>query len=161
MDYPKMKLFHHILFLSPALSLALESIVQVHGTGTSNPSKCFWHILEEMETQSKIPTKMTYRSTSSGPGQEDFIGNITHPYADFSSGDYPFTNEQYEALLANGVEMLHLPALMGALGVFHSVPVKDGYHLNLTACIIASIYKLDIQVSDERKLYLIGRTFSI
>eukprot|EP00934_Nitzschia_sp_Nitz4_P003982 Nitzschia sp. Nitz4//scaffold216_size36101//28990//30714//NITZ4_007785-RA/size36101-snap-gene-0.19-mRNA-1//-1//CDS//3329542206//3972//frame0 len=118
--------------------------VQVHGSGTSNPARCFWHVLEEMQVQSKIPTKLTYRSTASGNGISDFIGNITTPNNDFASGDIPFTAENYKLLTDAGVEMLHLPVLLGAVGVFHTVPVKTGHTLNMTACLLARIFNGEI-----------------
>jgi phosphate transport system substrate-binding protein len=102
--------------------------------------------MEKIQIQSKIPTRLTYRSTSTGPGQRDFVGNGTHTYnTDFASGDYPMTPDNYQLLQSHNVEMIHVPVLLGAIGVFHSVPVEEGTHLNLTACIIARIYTHEIR----------------
>jgi len=101
-------------------------------------------------SQTKIPTWMTYRSTSSGPGQEEFMGNITHPFTHFASSDYPLPKQLYNSLHSAGKEMIHLPVLVGAIGVFHSVPLKqpngplEMIDLNLTSCLVARIYQGDI-----------------
>ncbi len=126
-----------------------ESIVQFHGSGTSNPDRCYWHVIEALSSQTKLPSWITYRSTSSGPGQEEFMGNITHPFTHFASSDYPLPGELYETLKDAGKEMIHLPVLMGAIGIFHSVPLKhqdalETTDLNLTSCLVARIYQGEI-----------------
>jgi len=124
--------------------------VQFHGSGTTNPDRCYWHILESIMSQTKIPSWLTYRSTSSGPGQEEFMGNITHPFTHFASSDYPLPKLLYESLRNAGKEMIHLPVMVSAIGVFHSVPLKhpnaplDVIDLNLTSCLVARIYQGDI-----------------
>ena len=111
--------------------------VGIHGSGTSNPSHCIWHIMEQIQSQVKNPVRLTYRSTSTGPGITEFLGNLTMPYTDFASGDIPLSADQYEALQDSGVEFIHLPIVMGAIGMFHSAPVKRGHDLNLTSCTLA------------------------
>jgi phosphate transport system substrate-binding protein len=129
-----------------------QGILQFHGSGSIVPSNCFWHLLETMRSQTKIPAWMTYRAISSGPGQDDLMGNITHPFSDFASSDYPLSSEQYNALKNASQEVVHLPVFMGATGVFHSLPLRteDGsstrtIHLNLTSCLVARIYKGEIE----------------
>ena len=122
----------------------ISPIVQVHGSGASNPSRCYWHVLEAMEAQTKIPIRMTYRATASGNGQSDFVGNVTIPQNDFSSGDYPMRQDRYNTLKKQGIEMVHLPVLLGAIGFFHSVPVKPGHTLNMTSCLLARVFRRDI-----------------
>ena len=54
---------------------ATPAIVQVHGSGTSNPSKFFWKTMDMFEEQSRTPIRMTYRSGGSTTGQKEFLGN--------------------------------------------------------------------------------------
>ena len=81
--------------------------------------------MEQIETQVKNPIRLTYRSTSTGPGKTEFMGNVTSPYTDFASGDTPLSGEQYETLTSAGVEVIHLPIVMGAIGMFHSAPQSE------------------------------------
>ena len=105
-------------------------------------------------SQTKIPTRMTYRAISSGPGIEDFIGNITHPFSDFGSSEYPLSSEQYNELKNASEEVVHLPVLMSAIGVFHSIPLQQANndrsllrttHMNLTSCLVARIFQGEIE----------------
>jgi len=121
-----------------------DETIQFHGSGSSVGSRCFWHILETMSEQTKVPIRATYRSTGSGTGEVEFMGNITYPFNDFGSADYPLAKEKYNELQAAGEEMIHLPVIMGAMAVFHSVPTNSREDLNLTSCLVARIYKGDI-----------------
>jgi ABC-type phosphate transport system substrate-binding protein len=125
----------------------LSSIIQIHGSGSSATRRCFWHVMETLGGQTKIPSRGTYRSIGSGEGVTEFMGNITHPQIDFGSADYPLPKENFDALTNAGVEIVHLPVVMGAVAVFHSLPlVKDSAatHLNLTSCLVARMYKGEI-----------------
>jgi ABC-type phosphate transport system substrate-binding protein len=124
-------------------------IVQVHGSGTTNPSKCFWHIMDTLEQQSKTPITMTYRAIGSSTGQKEFIGDPSTnqtaiPVNDFGSGDIPVKTEDYDKLLADGVEMYHFPIFAGAISFFHSVPAGADTPINMTACVLAKIFNRDI-----------------
>jgi ABC-type phosphate transport system substrate-binding protein len=97
--------------------------------------------MDLMQTQTKLPTKMTYRGVGSSTGQTEFIGNITKSDNDFGSGDIPLNAEKYASLPANSI--LHLPIVLGAISFFHSVPTGET-KLNLTPCVLAKIFKRDI-----------------
>lgn len=85
---------------------------------------------------------MTYRAVGSSTGILDFVGDLTDgtlvPRNDFGSGDIPLSTDEYDELSNLGIAMLHLPVVLGAISLFHSVPnVPD---LNLDSCIIAKIF---------------------
>lgn len=124
--------------LAPA---AAQEVISLHGSGTTNPSKCYWHIMDLMQIQTKLPVKMTYRGVGSSTGQAEFIGNGTTSDNDFGSGDIPFSSEDYASFPANSI--LHLPIVLGAISFFHSVPTGET-KLNLTPCVLAKIFKRDI-----------------
>lgn len=134
------------LFLASSLmaapsTVSAQEVISIHGSGTTNPSKCYWTIMDQMQIQSKVPVRMTYRAVGSSTGQAEFIGNGTLSDNMFGSGDIPFSTEKYEAFPENSI--LHLPVVLGAITFFHSVPTGDE-KLNLSPCILAKILKRDI-----------------
>ena len=145
-----------LLLLLATLSCihAHEGVLSVHGSGTTNPSKCYWKIMQQIMDRTKGAVRLTYRAVGSSTGQAEFIGadNDYTPYNDFGSGDIPISTEDYNALTTAGVEFVHLPVVLGAISLFHSVPGvsrEDGKGLNLTACVIARIFKRDITTWDD------------
>mmetsp|Transcript_32133 Transcript_32133/g.75464 ORF Transcript_32133/g.75464 Transcript_32133/m.75464 type:complete len:927 (-) Transcript_32133:123-2903(-) len=123
---------------------------EVHGSGTTNPSKFFWQIMQDMQHSSKDPIRLTYRAVGSSTGQREFSqasdGDYTAGLNDFGSGDIPMSKERYDAMVAAGREMVHIPFSLGAIGVFHSIPAEqvgsDG--LKLDACLLAKIFSGEI-----------------
>jgi len=97
--------------------------------------------------RAKLPTRMTYRAVGSSTGQKEFIGNTTfYPSNAFGSGDIPISTAKFDELQAANVGIVHLPVVLGAISLFHSVPnVPQGESgLNLTSCLIARIFKREI-----------------
>ena len=39
-----------------------HNVIELHGSGTTNPSKCLWSIMERFEEKAKEPLHMTYRA---------------------------------------------------------------------------------------------------
>lgn len=110
-----------------------SEVLSVHGSGTTNPSKCYWHVMDKLEARSKIPIHMTYRAIGSSNGQAEFEAGVN----DFGSGDIPLTREKYLNITSNGATVLQLPVFVGAVSFFHSVPNTPT--LNLTGCTLAKI----------------------
>jgi len=124
-------------------------IIEVHGSGTTNPSKCYWHIMDSIMDRVKLPTRMTYRAVGSSTGIKEFMGKQEDGYKQlnhFGSGDIPLDAEEYAAISAIDSGMLHLPVVLGAISLFHSIPnVPSGSAgLNMTSCTLARIFKRDI-----------------
>jgi ABC-type phosphate transport system substrate-binding protein len=117
----------------------------VHGSGTTNPKKCYWSVMEKLQARSRHPIRLTYRAVGSTTGQVEFVNNgETESVIDFGSGDIPLTADNYNQ--ADG-EVIHLPVLLGAVSFFHSVEDANGMtvpKLNLTACALAKIYTGEI-----------------
>lgn len=96
----------------------------------------------------KEPLHLTYRAVGSSTGILDFVGDLVNetmvPRNDFGSGDVPIPTDDYN-LLTNqfGIEMLHLPVVLGAISFFHSVPNVP--KLELTSCLLARIMSRDIK----------------
>jgi ABC-type phosphate transport system substrate-binding protein len=76
-----------------------KPVLSIHGSGTTNPSKCYWHVMDKMEARAKLPMHMTYRGVGSSGGQTEF--NTTPPVTYFGSGDIPIKEELYDYLSAN------------------------------------------------------------
>lgn len=51
---------------------AYGPVLSVHGSGTTNPSKCYWNVMDMMQARAKLPLHMTYRAIGSGGGQTEF-----------------------------------------------------------------------------------------
>ncbi|EJK44822.1 hypothetical protein THAOC_36605, partial [Thalassiosira oceanica] len=147
-----------VLAAVPA-AVSAEEVLGLHGSGTTNPSKvrailcrscqiaplfltvifrlikpqCFWHIMEKLEEQIKIPTRLTYRAVGSGTGQKEFLGKVLDPedpdsgftekaYNDFGAGDIPIPSADRDAYFAKGIEFVQLPFVLSAVTFFHNIP---------------------------------------
>ena len=100
--------------------------------------------MEDFTDQAKHPIRMTYRAVGSSTGIAEFVnGNSTTPAADFGSGDLPLPIDVWTGLQANGIKVMQLPILLGAVSIFHNV---DGVDLDLDACLLARIFNRDITV---------------
>ena len=67
------------------LAMEMDTTV-LHGSGTTNPSKIIWRMMETLEERTYKPVKLTYRAVGSGTGQDEFIGPAGLP--DSTSTDY-------------------------------------------------------------------------
>mmetsp|Transcript_8119 Transcript_8119/g.11616 ORF Transcript_8119/g.11616 Transcript_8119/m.11616 type:complete len:494 (-) Transcript_8119:341-1822(-) len=137
-----------------------DDVLQIHGSGTTNPTKCIWLIMQDFMERTKLPTKFTYRGVGSSTGQFEFMGtNHTGdfayvPWNYFGSGDIPFSQENYELLNSNGDEFYQMPFVMGAISVFHNIPGVPGGAggLKLTPCALAKIFRAQIQYWDDPEI---------
>ncbi|CAK9104350.1 Phosphate-binding protein PstS (PBP) [Durusdinium trenchii] len=135
-------------------------LVQIDGSGTTNPSKFFWKIMETMEARTRKDVRLTYRAVGSSTGQREFTQpssgtDYSSGLTDFGSGDIPMTLDRYNGLTGAGREMVHLPFCMGAIGVFHSVPaaeVGDSAGLKLPPCVLAKIFDGAITTWDHQEI---------
>lgn len=150
-------------------AVAQDGPLIVAGSGTTNPSKCFWHIMAKLTAQIKIPTRMTYRAVGSGTGQKEFLGkgikfpngtviDTMTPYNHFGSGDIPIPATDKEKWNAAGVEFVQLPFVLSAVSFFHSIPgVPSGeMGLNMTACLLARVFSADITTWDHEDILAIN-----
>jgi len=136
-----------------------DDLFGLHGSGTTNPSKCFWILMNQIEDQSRLPLKLSYRAVGSSTGVKEFAGadNAYAPYNDFGAGDIPVPQEVYDNINAdtdNGGPLLHFPFALGAISIFHSIPgVPSGTGgLNMTSCLIAKIFKRGITEWDDPEI---------
>ena len=130
-------------------ALGAVMVEEMHGAGTTNPSRLFWQAMDIIEERIKAPVHMTYRAVGSSTGQKEFLGASNGNLAlnHFGSGDIPMTNARYTAVTAAGRSMVHVPFAIGAIGVFHSVPTAElptSGDIHLTACVLAKIMSAQI-----------------
>lgn len=121
---------------------ASDSVIALDGSGTSNPSKCYWLIMDQIMNHIKIPTRLTYRAVGSSTGAMEFTGtetDHTKPFNDFGSGDIPLTSAVYKSLSASGIRVLHLPIVASPVSLSHSVPGVAPGSMRLTSCVLARI----------------------
>merc|ERR1740124_1758017 len=128
-------------------------VQMLHGAGTTNPSKLFWEVLGLMTARAKFAVHATYRAVGSSTGQKEFLGasNGNKALNHFGSGDIPMTAERYNAVVAAGRTMVHVPFALGGIGVFHSAPV-GGASVHLTACVLAKIFSVQITTWDDPEI---------
>ncbi|CAB9498435.1 binding protein PstS 3 [Seminavis robusta] len=126
-----------------------QPVLTIHGSGTTNPSKCYWHIMDKMEARAKAPLHMTYRAIGSSSGQAEFTPSDPKPLTYFGSGDIPLKSDIYDGLSATET-VLQLPVFVGAVSFFHSVPNTPT--LNLTACTLAKIMNREITNWDHEEI---------
>mmetsp|Transcript_64070 Transcript_64070/g.75063 ORF Transcript_64070/g.75063 Transcript_64070/m.75063 type:complete len:482 (-) Transcript_64070:418-1863(-) len=159
------------LLAAAAGPLAQSHTIQLHGSGTTNPSKCLWLLMSQFQDRALLPTRMTYRAVGSSTGQFEFLGrnNTTPfsymPYNDFGAGDIPISTEDYTDLKAKNIGFVHIPFVLGAITMFHSVPgVGNGGEnggLNLSPCVLARIFKRDITVWDHEDILKLNDGLSL
>lgn len=143
-------------------SSSLAHAIEIHGSGTTNPSRCLWLIMEQFTERAKVPIRLTYRAVGSSTGQREFVGNVTVPANDFGAGDIPMPRDKWETLQNAGRSMLHLPFVMSATGFFHSVPgvPEDGpggqEGIKLTPCILAKIFGRRIEYWDDDQILVLN-----
>ena len=99
-------------------SSAAATTIEMHGSGTTNPSKFFWKVMDVLEERARTPVRMTYRAVGSGTGQTEFKEDVS----DFGSGDIPLNQADHASFGGNVVQV---PFQLGAVSFFHNVPADD------------------------------------
>ena len=77
-------------------------------------------------------------------GESNPAGAFT-PYTDFGAGDIPFDKGDFAAMQAAGRDFFHIPFVLGAISMFHSVPEAEAPGgLNMTGCVLAKLFSRNI-----------------
>jgi len=142
---------------------------QLHGSGTTNPSKFFWKVMDIMEEQAKVPLFMTYPAVGSSTGQTEFTGtaaNSHEPLNHFGAGDIPMTKARYDEInpvASAPSKMLHIPFLVGPIAVFHSVPAGElpAGGIELDACLLSKILRRVITTWDDPAIKALNPTLKV
>jgi len=134
-----------------------KMIQQLHGSGTTNPSRLFWQSMDIIEERTKGPVHLTYRAVGSSTGQKEFLGasNGNMALNHFGSGDIPMTNARYSSVVGAGRTMVHVPFALGAIGLFHSVPSSElptSGSIHLTGCVLAKIMSTQITTWNDAEI---------
>ena len=124
---------------------------ELHGSGTTNPSKLLWKMLDLMEERTRIPFHGTYRAIGSGGGQSEFLGASNNNVAmnNFGAGDIPIGSDDYNDATAAGRSFMQVPFVIGGISVFHSVPIGNGEEVKLDGCTLAKIFQRNITMWDD------------
>ena len=158
------------VFSSETSSSANNDILGLHGSGTTNPSKCIWHIMAKLSEQIKLPTRFTYRAVGSGTGIAEFLGKeildangteVTtyEAYNDFGAGDIPIDTTDRSEWISRGIEFVQLPFVLSAVSFFHNlpgVPSSGTQGLNMTACLLSQIFRANITTWDHPDILAIN-----
>jgi ABC-type phosphate transport system substrate-binding protein len=124
------------------------TIYELHGSGTTNPSKFFWWAMDKLEERAATPVRMTYRSIGSGDGARDWASTDNH--GSFASTDYGLDPNDFTSAHSPG--FYQIPFQLGAVSFFHNIPgVKTG-ELKLSPCTIAKIWTNQITSWDHEDI---------
>lgn len=162
-----MKITLALSILTSSLSLlnlaGADEIIQVHGSGTTNPSKCIWHIMSLFNGGSRAPIRMTYRAVGSTTGQKEFLGGENStvalvPRNDFGAGDIPISKERFDLLQEHAFpegdssvkKMVHLPFALSSVSFFYRIDGVD--EVDLDACELAKIFRRKITSWDDPEI---------
>jgi ABC-type phosphate transport system substrate-binding protein len=143
-----------LLLVLHVADTAAQQVLSIHGSGTTLASKCYWHVMDKMETRAKQPLHMTYRAIGSSSGQAEFSQNEDGPIVDFASGDIPLTRDRYDALQEH-TTVLQLPLFLGAVSFYYSQPstaAGTSVPLNMTACTLAKVFTGSISSWDHEEI---------
>ena len=156
-DYERTNIASDVSMMKAQIAdLRHNEVIQLHGSGTTNPQKFFWKAMDVLEERAMVPMTMTYRGVGSGTGQYEFIGASNTPaytpWNHFGSGDIPISDADYNTLkVSNNIDFIHVPFQLGAISFFHSVPKSVG-KINLDACALAKIFTRKIKVWDHPEI---------
>ena len=157
----------------PAPAAEKHGLIELHGAGTTNPSKLFWQVADLLEERARVSLHITYRAVGSSTGQREFLGCYNALDADsmclpegggalfppvrmndFGAGDIPMSAGRYADVAKLGRKVVHVPFAVGGIGVFHSVPegMLGGKPLHLTGCVLAKIFSAQITKWDDPEI---------
>src|SRR5262245_249903 len=88
----------------------------VNGAGATF-SAPFWQQVGA-DYKNKIGATVNYQGVGSGAG----IAQLTARTVDFGGSDVPMTRDEQGKAQAKGVDVLHFPAILGAITVSYNVP---------------------------------------
>ena len=120
------------------------TVYELHGSGTTNPSKLIWWAMDKLEERATTPVRMTYRSIGSGDGARDWADTAND--GSFASTDYGLNPSAFSN---HGSGFRQIPFQLGAVSFFHNIPgVKTG-ELKLSPCTVAKIWTNEITTWDH------------
>src|SRR3990170_1214219 len=138
-----------------AFNMPIQAQLKLNGAGATFPyviySKWFdvYHI--------KTDIQFNYQSIGSGGG----IKQVIEGTVDFGASDGPMSDDQLkEAKTKQGVDVLHIPTVMGAVVVTYNVE-EIGKDLRLTPNVLAAIFMGEITMWNDTRISSInpGKTF--
>ena len=133
-----------------AVTASGATVYELHGSGTTNPSKLFWWAMDKLEERAATPVRMTYRSIGSGDGVSDW--NDASNKGSFASTDYGLKPADFNAAHATADGFYQIPFQLGAVSFFHNIPgVKTG-ELKLSPCTVAKIWTNQITSWDHENI---------
>ncbi len=173
-DIKKMKMVNRALLIvlsgAPLLvPAAAGEIFEIHGSGTTNPSKCIWNIMSKFNARSRDPIRMTYRAVGSSTGQAEFLGRLntnnatvaSHwPHVDFGAGDIPVPKEEFDALndeaggVSGNAKMVHLPFALSSVSFFYHLNGAD--KVDLSGCLLAKIFSRKITYWNDPEIVAVN-----
>jgi phosphate transport system substrate-binding protein len=116
------------------------------GAGATFPNPIYSRWFSEY-AQAHPNVHINYQSVGSGAG----IRQVTEKTVDFGASDGPMSDQQLAEAAKNGVKILHLPTVLGAVVPVYNVPGVN-VDLHLAPEVIAGIYLGKITMWDDGNL---------
>lgn len=120
-----------------------SAVVSLRGSGSAAP--CLELIMDLIHDRAQLPTRLTYRQIDNiTSAQDEFVESVVATGGvDFGSGHVPLSTQHYSTLKEQGIDVLHFPHVLSAIGVYHAIPGIG--QLNLTSCLISKIFRQEIK----------------
>ena len=145
------KIISLVLLTAMLLPFALFAQLQLNGAGATFPYVIYSKWFDVYKQKTGI--QFNYQSIGSGGG----IKQITEGTVDFGASDGPMKDEQLAEVKAKqGVDVIHIPTVMGAVVVTYNVP-EVGSDLKLTSDVVAGIFLGDIKSWDDPKIAALNK----
>lgn len=127
-------------------ALPAASQTKLNGAGATFPYVIYSTWFDHYQRQTGV--QFNYQSIGSGGG----IRQVIQGTVDFGATDAPMTDEQLkEAQEKQGLEIIHIPTVMGAVAVIYNLP-EAGKDLKLTPDVLASIFLGQITTWNDPKI---------
>jgi phosphate transport system substrate-binding protein len=118
----------------------------INGAGATFPNPIYSHWFSEYAA-AHPNVHINYQPVGSGAG----IRQITEKTVDFGASDGPMTDEQLAEAAKNGMKIIHIPTVLGAVVPVYNIPGVSA-DLHLAPEVIAGIYLGKIQYWDDGNL---------
>lgn len=129
--------------------------LEMHGSGTTNPSKMMWKMMAALKGMAIRPLHMSYRAIGSSSGIAEFKAGNSH----FGSAEIPLTPQDKVDISGDAnapADVLQLPLVLGAMSAFHSLPAEYlspfSTYLKLSPCVLAKIFARQITSWDDAEI---------
>lgn len=127
------------------LTLSSQALVRINGAGASFPYPIYSYWIYEYQ-KIKKDVQINYQSIGSGGG----VRQLMKQTIDFGASDVPMKAKQIKAMKKKGIDVIHIPTVVGAVVVAFNLPEVE--NLKLDGKTIAKIFLGGINTWDHPEI---------